>query len=804
MTELTITPKVADKTARFKGAVAAGEHVAVTIKGGAEWLGDDAGANLSLRVLDLVTGRTLAVFPYWTEDNSEDWPDDVTSADAWAPATDDSNDLYCELNLNTTRMVDAARHMLRVPVMFVLGDTGNPRTLYFRDRCEVEYWPERIGDTVPYDLDKWPKQIDEWAEQVAAWSTRLGAMKLSAVRTEAEDENPGKTTITLNDGTAETDTIVEILDGQVTPKQMNAAIAAMGNTKQDKLTFDAIPMEGSDNPVKSGGVYGAVKEVADAVTEHVGNTGIHVTAEQKTAWTAKYAKPQDGIPKSDLATSVQSSLGKADSAIQEHQSLAAYVNGGVYDGDAKKILLKHDSATVAEIDATAFIKDGMVDSVEITGGNLVISFNTDAGIEDIEIPLTDIFNPSNYYDKTAADNRFVQKEAGKGLVAVDAMLSTEGAAADAKAVGDVLDGKRGMANLSYAADDWFVTGAAEMRLVRDSSVQPPRGQWSATVAGETWVLLYTEAFWRFGTRGATAEDEESGADATSLTFDIDGNIYNLSKGSRLALINDVPQADSSSTPQMDSASGSAGGAQTTTYSKSDHSHPSDTSKQDALSKSQLAAVNSGVTSARVEKWDGYAAQIAQKANASDLPYRLVEPGKWEFSGSGVQSGVTYTVEIAGYAEDEYVYLIQADSILIATTPGTDPDPLEVTWNNVSTGGDIIATRASLPGHLCDRAGNRVVVSGDTTLTLPAAVPGHLRDFLVRLEISGSTVPTITFQGQGSEAPNGADEITYETDGDEFPVPDEAGTWSYSFTENCVAHKFAVSLKKVNTVAQGGA
>jgi len=33
MTELTITPKVADKTARFKGAVAAGEHVAVTIKG---------------------------------------------------------------------------------------------------------------------------------------------------------------------------------------------------------------------------------------------------------------------------------------------------------------------------------------------------------------------------------------------------------------------------------------------------------------------------------------------------------------------------------------------------------------------------------------------------------------------------------------------------------------------------------------------------------------------------------------------------------------------------------------------------
>lgn len=102
------------------------------------------------------------------------------------------------------------------------------------------------------------------------------------------------------------------------------------------------------------------------------------------------------------------------------------------------------------------------------------------------------------------------------------------------------------------------------------------------------------------------------------------------------------------------------------------------------------------------------------------------------------------------------------------------------------------------GTLLDRAGNRVVVSGDTTLTLPAAVPGYLRDFLVRLEISGSTVPTIIFA-----APTG-ETITYETDGDEFPVPDETGTWSYSFTENCVAHKFAVSLKKVQTVAQGGA
>ena len=39
---------------------------------------------------------------------------------------------------------------------------------------------------------------------------------------------------------------------------------------------------------------------------------------------SKYTKPDGGIPKSDLAQDVQNSLNKADTALQEHQSLAAY------------------------------------------------------------------------------------------------------------------------------------------------------------------------------------------------------------------------------------------------------------------------------------------------------------------------------------------------------------------------------------------------------------------------------------------------------------------------------------------------
>jgi hypothetical protein len=58
------------------------------------------------------------------------------------------------------------------------------------------------------------------------------------------------------------------------------------------------------------------KANADAIAAHTGNSDIHVTTSNKTTWNAKYSKPSGGIPKSDLASAVQTSLGKADTALQ--------------------------------------------------------------------------------------------------------------------------------------------------------------------------------------------------------------------------------------------------------------------------------------------------------------------------------------------------------------------------------------------------------------------------------------------------------------------------------------------------------
>jgi len=59
-------------------------------------------------------------------------------------------------------------------------------------------------------------------------------------------------------------------------------------------------------------------EIPAAVTEST------VSVWGFTKNTGDYTKPSGGIPKSDLASDVQTSLGKADTALQQHQSLSGY------------------------------------------------------------------------------------------------------------------------------------------------------------------------------------------------------------------------------------------------------------------------------------------------------------------------------------------------------------------------------------------------------------------------------------------------------------------------------------------------
>lgn len=108
-----------------------------------------------------------------------------------------------------------------------------------------------------------------------------------------------------------------------------------------------------------------------------------------------------------------------------------------YVSSSATINFKNINGTViSSIDASDFLIDGMVEDVRIENGYLVIDFNTESGVQDIEIPLTDIFDPSNYYDKSAVDaivsgiNASISAETSARTEAINAVEAEIGSVSD--------------------------------------------------------------------------------------------------------------------------------------------------------------------------------------------------------------------------------------------------------------------------------------------------------------------------------------------------------------------------------------
>lgn len=124
----------------------------------------------------------------------------------------------------------------------------------------------------------------------------------------------------------------------------------------------------------------------------------------------------NNLPTTEGVTSIaEEKANAAQAAAEATVDAKNYFNEVAYDGETKRINFKKDDTVVKFLDATPFIKDGMVSNVEITTAEgvsyLTITFNTDAGKEAINLPLTDIFNAANYYTKNEVDTALGGKQA---------------------------------------------------------------------------------------------------------------------------------------------------------------------------------------------------------------------------------------------------------------------------------------------------------------------------------------------------------------------------------------------------------
>ena len=121
------------------------------------------------------------------------------------------------------------------------------------------------------------------------------------------------------------------------------------------------------------------------------------------------------VNKTDIPSHIVSSVTYQDTNVGEDTRPSITVDGVKttlnlankieWNSSEKKLKLYSGNHLLGSVDGASWVKDGMVESAAIVGNNLEITFNTDAGKEKISVPLTDIFNPDNYYDKATIDSK---------------------------------------------------------------------------------------------------------------------------------------------------------------------------------------------------------------------------------------------------------------------------------------------------------------------------------------------------------------------------------------------------------------
>lgn len=195
-------------------------------------------------------------------------------------------------------------------------------------------------------------------------------------------------------------TAVHSLDGYYTTGETNAAITAATDALAQAIA--------EQNYATTGYVQEAIAEASGVTTGQVqtmidNSISGKVDTNTYTAYTAS----------TDTALA-----GKAD--ISDIPSVTGYADSVQYNTSSKYVEFYHGGTggtKVYEFDASPFLIDGMVESVVITsitsGASevtvLEITWNSAAGGQVTDIPLSEIFDASNYYTKSEVDTALGNK-----------------------------------------------------------------------------------------------------------------------------------------------------------------------------------------------------------------------------------------------------------------------------------------------------------------------------------------------------------------------------------------------------------
>ena len=159
-------------------------------------------------------------------------------------------------------------------------------------------------------------------------------------------------------------------------------------------------------------------QLASDLSTHTGNSDIHVTTQNKSDWNAKYDKPSGGIPSTDMTEAVQTSLGKADTALQSVKT----INGASIVGEGDVTLPAELDANPMALTAEQIAALRVNDVVNKTDGNgkyaYTVVYKNDT-LHEIALRYVDVHTIEEiYYEQDGSGN---WKSALKETVNIDSL-----------------------------------------------------------------------------------------------------------------------------------------------------------------------------------------------------------------------------------------------------------------------------------------------------------------------------------------------------------------------------------------------
>lgn len=374
---------------------------------------------------------------------------------------------------------------------------------------------------------------------------------------------------------------------------------------QAEYTLEAGETDGSLVLKKNGVAVGddaVVAGWADLLAK--ANKAISDAAAAQTTADAKYTKPAAGIPKADLAAAVQTSLGKADSALQAHQTIETGSANGTIAVAGKDVAVKGlGSAAYTSSTAYATAAQGAAADAALpkaTYDAFIKTVNADA-IADAKKAGTDAQSALETY-KTSNDAKVSANSTAIANLetAVKAGVTFKGKLEALPAV------------TNYNNGDLIIVGTKEYILLDDGT-------------NKLWVELGDEGS---HLTKATADGYYVPLERTVAGIDLKDNVTAVELRTALNVADGATKVVEATvsgwgftknvgtvnkiTINGESKTITNGVVDLGTYLTE---HQSLDGKQDKLTTAQLAAVNSGITAAKVTAYDGYADTISGKQNA---------------------------------------------------------------------------------------------------------------------------------------------------------------------------------------------